>query len=80
MTQNNNILTGKIKGFEKDLAIIAMAENLTIKWPIKNLPPGIEVGSACKIILTTAENQADDQEKIAKTILNEILQNDENKK
>jgi hypothetical protein len=67
------LLEGKIEQFQDKIAIILTADGQKINWPIKNLPDDCQVGTAIKLILSTAKTLEAEREKIAKTILNEIL-------
>ncbi|MFA6410871.1 MAG: hypothetical protein WCW26_04845 [Candidatus Buchananbacteria bacterium] len=75
ISENLNILEGKIDHFEDKNAIIILADGQKISWPIKNLPDDCLADTPIRLILTTSKNDEKEREKIAKTILNEILKN-----
>lgn len=68
-------LQGKIERFKDKTAVIRLQDDQELSWPIKNLPEGAEVGSEVRLKLSTSEADHEEQEKIAKIILNKIFGN-----
>jgi len=68
-----NYLTGKILEFQEMVAVIELENNQKILWPIKNLPEDSATGQTVTITIGTNVSQQIEREKIAKTILNQIL-------
>jgi transcription elongation factor len=62
-----------IDRFENKIAIIKTQDGQELHWPIKNLPDDCQQGSALRIILSTSQTDQQEREKIAKTILNQLL-------
>lgn len=78
MDQTNQLaevfsIEGKIEKFEDKMAVIKTADGQELRWPIKNLPEDIEVGSPVRLVLSTTQTIAEERDKIAKNILNQIL-------
>ena len=76
---DSSALKGKVEKFEDKMAII-IADGNKFSWPIKNLPEDIEVGSEVRLILTTTKTDEEEREKMAKTILNQVLKTNERPK
>ena len=72
-------LEGVVDKFEKKMAVIVIADGQKLLWPIKDLPEECEVGTAVRIILATSKTDQEEREKIALTILNQILKNNNEK-
>ena len=70
-------IKGVIDRFEGKFAIIAFDDGQSLKWPIKNLPEDSEEGMAVRLKLSTSRTETEEREKIAKTLLNEILKTNE---
>ena len=66
-------LEGTVEKFEDKMAVIKIMGGQELRWPIKQLPEDIEVGSSLRLTLSTAKTMNEEREKIAKTILNQIL-------
>lgn len=73
---SNFFLEAKVEKFEDKLAVLKTADNQLLKWPIKNLPEEIEIGSQVRISLSTALSVEAERAEVAKTILNQILKTD----
>lgn len=67
---------GIIKSVENGQAAIELNGQI-LRWPTDQLPQPINQGDRVKILVTTAELESMDREKLAKTILNEILSGEE---
>jgi len=66
-------LSGTIDRFEGKIAIIKTDDGQEIKWPINNLPDDAEEGASVRLNLCTSKSDEEEREKIAKSMLNEIL-------
>lgn len=73
-------LSGTIERFEEKFAVITTDDGQTIRWPIKDLPDDCAKNSRLRLVLKTAAANQAEREKLAKTILNEILRGDEGQK
>lgn len=62
-----------IDRFEGKSAVLVTDDKQKILWPIKNLPDDIQEGSAVRLVISTSKTDEEEREKMAKTILNEIL-------
>jgi len=71
--EKNYFLAGLIDRFEDKMAVIIIKDDQRLLWPIKNLPEDCEKGAVVRIILSTSKTDQEEREKVAKTILNEIL-------
>lgn len=67
-------LEGKIICFEGKTAVIEFSHNEKIHWPIELLPPECEIGSIVQIKMLTKKGEEEEREKLAKTLLNQILE------
>ena len=76
--QDRPAVAGTVEKFEGKNVVIATVDGQRLLWPIKNLPEGVEVGSAIRLILSTAKTDDDERQQMAKTILNEILKDTKN--
>ena len=76
-TKDSYFLAGIIDRFEDKMAIIKIKGGQELKWPIKDLPPDCEKGVPVRIVLTTGKTDEEDRGKIARTILNKILETDQ---
>ena len=63
--------------FEEDKAILKTEDNQTIIWPKNKLPHNIKEGGFLFFDIQENKNQEEQNKKLAKTILNEILNGDE---
>ncbi|MFA6322759.1 MAG: hypothetical protein WCX71_04795 [Candidatus Buchananbacteria bacterium] len=72
--QNDHIfLMGKLEKFEGKSAVINLDGGQSVNWPIAQLPANAEIGTTIRLKLLTESSEEVEREKIAKTILNEIL-------
>lgn len=71
--EKSYFLEGLIDRFEDKMAVIIIKDGQRLLWPIKNLPEDCEKGTGVRIILSTSQTDQEEREKVAKTILNEIL-------
>jgi len=62
-----------IDRFEGKQAILRIEDGQELIWPIKNLPEDAIEGSSVRLVLRTSRTDEEEREKLAKTLLNEIL-------
>lgn len=74
MENNNFYLQGIVDRFEGNQAVIIF-NGQKITWPKNKLPADIKEGAGIKLQIHTDESWEKQQEKTAKKMLNEILQN-----
>jgi len=67
-------LKATIDRLEGNLAVIKTEDNQEILWPISDLPEGTKEGTAVRLTLSTSQSDEEERTKLAKTLLNEILQ------
>ncbi|MBI5071955.1 DUF3006 domain-containing protein [Candidatus Falkowbacteria bacterium] len=60
--------------FEGDSAVIKTEDGQEIIWPKKDLPDDAKEGSALRLSISTSQTDEEERAKLAKTLLNEILQ------
>lgn len=70
-----NFIKATIDRIEGCFAVLRTEDAQEILWPLKNFPKEAREGSAVRLILSTNESDEEERKKIAKTLLNEILQN-----
>jgi predicted DNA-binding antitoxin AbrB/MazE fold protein len=70
-----NFIKATIDRLEECFAVLRTEDAQEILWPLKNLPEGIKEGTAVRLVLSTNENDEEERKKLAKSLLNEILQN-----
>jgi len=64
---------GVILEFQEKMAVIQLSDGQKILWPIKNLPDDAAQNQKIKLTASTNQSEENEREKIAKTILNQIL-------
>lgn len=69
-------LTGVIDRIEEKQAIIRLEDKQELYWPLSRLPKEVKEGTALRLVLTTSQTDEEEREKLAKTILKEILKSD----
>lgn len=74
--QKKYYLKAKIESFEGKFALIKTEDKQKLLWPIKNLPDDIQVGSLVRLVISTSKTDEEERERVAKTMLNEILKGD----
>lgn len=62
--------------FEGTDALLTTPDGNTIRWPIKQLPDDVAVGTRVRLVVRTSASERLEREQVAKTILNEILKTD----
>jgi hypothetical protein len=65
-----------IDRFEGDKAVLKTEDNQTIVWPKNKLPQDVKESSVLNIVLSLDSHVEDTDKKLAKDILNEILNSD----
>ncbi|HEX9664919.1 MAG TPA: DUF3006 domain-containing protein [Patescibacteria group bacterium] len=73
VSQKKFHLKAVIDRFEGIMAVLKFDDNQEINWPIKNLPEDCQAGSVVRLIISTSKTDQEEREKMAKTLLNEIL-------
>jgi len=63
-----------VEKFEDKWAVLILADNQKINWPIKDLPEDVKQGSRVRIIISSSASQEEERKKLAKELINEILQ------
>jgi hypothetical protein len=69
-------LTAELKSIEHGVAIFTLADGQELRVSKEDIQPLPEVGAAFNLTIVPAEEAALEQEKLAKTLLNQILGND----
>ena len=72
-------LNAKLEAFKETNAIFKAENGILYTWPIKNLPDNLKVGQTVRLSLSTEATEKEEREKVAKEVLNQILQSDEEK-
>jgi hypothetical protein len=65
-----------IDRFEGKQAVIRTDDGHELIWPVTNLPDEAKEGTSIRLILSTSKTDEEEREKIAKSLLNEILKKD----
>lgn len=73
-------LSAKLLAFKETNAVFKAENGQEFVWPIKNLPDGLKAGQDVRLSLSTEATEEAEKEKIAKAVLNRILQSNEEKK
>lgn len=63
-----------IDRFEGDSAVIKTEDGQELLWPKNELPPDAKEGTAVRLNISTSQTDEEERTKLAKTLLNEILQ------
>ncbi len=71
--RHNFFIPGVIDRFEGREAIIITEDNQKLHWPINRLPVDCQEGTHVRLILSTSQSEQEEREKIAKSILNQLL-------
>ena len=64
-----------IEKFEDKLAVLVLEDDQKINWPIKDLPEDVKQGSKVRISISSSTSKEEERKKLAKELINEILQN-----
>lgn len=65
-----------IKEYQGHQAVLETEDLQTVLWPIAQLPSGAAIGDKVYIVLHSAKGEADERQKLAHSILNEIFSSD----
>ncbi|HLC64188.1 MAG TPA: DUF3006 domain-containing protein [Patescibacteria group bacterium] len=71
------IIKGVLDRFEGQQAVIKTEDDTEILWPIKKLPEDITAGNSLRISISANLDETSEKEELAKNMLNEILNVDE---
>jgi len=69
-----------IDRFEGEFVVIKTDSGQEILWPKNNLPEDAKEGTAVRLTLSTSKTDEEERTKLAKTLLNEILQTKKDEK
>ncbi|RLC38824.1 hypothetical protein DRH27_01345 [Candidatus Falkowbacteria bacterium] len=75
--KNNMLISLTIDRFENGKAVLKTNDNDTIIWPKNKLPDNLSEGSVLNFKITGNKSEEEDKKNLAKDILNEILNPDE---
>ncbi len=67
------IIKAIVDRIEGEKAILKTGDGDSIIWPIEKLPKGIKESAALSLEINTDEDYANKQKKLAKEIINELL-------
>ena len=67
------LIKGVLDRFEGKQAIIKTEDGTEIIWPINKLPEDVTAGNTLKISISTSLDETSEKEQLAKNMLNEIL-------
>ncbi|MBU1146224.1 DUF3006 domain-containing protein [Patescibacteria group bacterium] len=76
----NKFIKAAIDRFEGDSAVIKTEDGQEIIWPKQDLPEDAKEGTAVRLSVSTNQSDEEERTKLAKTLLNEILQNKDGQK
>ena len=76
----SNSIKATIDRLEDCFAVLKTDDAQEILWPIKSLPEGAKEGTVVKLVLSTSKTEEEERKKIAKTLLNEILEDSSSEK
>lgn len=82
MEEKNNIQNEQynqmsvIDRFEGTMAVLKFDDGQELLWPIKRLPEDCKEGAVVRVVISTAKTEEEEREKLAKTLINELLKND----
>lgn len=62
-----------IDRFEKNFAVLKAEDGQNINWPKNKLQDGVREGNVLTFLIISQQEKTDDQKKLAKNVLNEIL-------
>jgi len=73
--ENSSIssINGVIDRFEGTVAVVRFQDSQELRMPIKSLPDDIKEGGVLRLIISTAEDNEQERERMARAILNELL-------
>jgi len=75
--KKNKSQSFNISRFDGETAILINSQQEEISWPKSDLPEQSKAGDNITLLVKKDESQSQDQEKTAKTILNEVFSDNE---
>lgn len=63
----------KVKKITENKVLLICDDQTEIGWPLNLLPPNTNVGDIVKVIIHNSETDEQERQKLAKTLINEIL-------
>lgn len=72
-TEHEYFLQAVVKKFEGKFAVLETDDGQELRWPIKNLPDDAQAGQSVRLIISTAQSEHADREKLAQAVINKIL-------
>ena len=63
----------KILEIDDQSALLELADQQMIKWPISLLPRGAKAGDSLKMIIHDKKTDEEERQRLARTLLNEIM-------
>lgn len=73
LIKRQKYIKGVIDRFEGSKAVIKLDDGQEIIWPKENLSDDTMEGAAVRLVLYNSKTDQEEREKIAKSVLNEIL-------
>lgn len=67
-------LKAAVDRLEGNFAVVKTEDGQELLWPIADLPEGVKEGTAVRLNLSTNQTDEEERTKLAKSLLNEILQ------
>ena len=67
-------LKAAVDRLEGNFAVVKTEDGQELLWPIADLPEGVREGTAVRLNLSTSQTDEEERTKLAKSLLNEILQ------
>jgi hypothetical protein len=74
----NYFIKAAIDRIEGNFAVLKTEDRQEILWSKNNLPEGAKEGSSVRLTISTSQSDEEERTKLAKTLLNEILQGKKN--
>lgn len=75
--KDKNFIFGVLDRFEGEMGVILLDDGQKILWPKDKLPKETEEGDVVKLKIFSSGLETEEREKLAKTILSEILKVEE---
>ncbi len=74
---DKNFIYGVLDRFEGKMAVVRLDDGQELLWPEKKLPKDIAEGDVVKLGIFCSHLETKEREKLAKSILSEVLKIDE---
>mgnify|MGYP001561701106 CR=1 FL=1 len=71
--QASGMLTANIIGFDGMYAVLNIPEAPDMRWPIRHLPEGVDVGSPVQIKMITAKTENEEKFERMRKVLEELI-------